>query len=173
MRRVSLIATRAPLAWSAALGIAAAAMLVPANMLPVMTMYVPGQPATDTTIYTGIITLYERGMWALAAIVFTASILVPFGKLLGLAWLLLGARRGPGRQSRRLTRVYGVLDFIGRWSMLDVFLVAIFSGLVQFGALATVQPRAGIGAFALAVVLTMLATQAFDPHLLWNQRDRP
>ena len=166
----SFFTARTSLAWSAALALAAAAMLVPANLLPVMTMYVPGRSADDTTIYSGIVTLYERDMWGLAVIVFTASILVPFAKLLGLTWLLLAAWRGAGRQGRRLTRLYGALEFIGRWSMLDVFLVSLLCGLVQFGAFATVEPRPGIVAFAVAVVLTMLATQSFDPHLLWATR---
>jgi paraquat-inducible protein A len=76
-------------------------------------------------------------------------------------------RRDPGN-ARRLTRLYAALDFIGRWSMLDVFLVAFLTGLVQFGELSTVAPRGGIVAFAAAVILTVFATQAFDPRILWQ-----
>ena len=79
----------------------------------------------------------------------------------------MAPRRGDPGQSRRLTRVYAALDFIGRWSMLDVFLAAFLTGLVQFGGLSTVTPRSGIVAFAAAVVLTVLATRAFDPRILW------
>ncbi len=170
MMPLAAIVSRAPLAWTAALAAAAAAMLVPANLLPVMSMYVPGRAAGDTTIFAGIVSLYERGMWGLAAIVFTASIAVPFAKLFGIAILLTAAQRGAGPHARLLTKLYNTLNLIGRWSMLDVFLVALFSGLVQFGAFGTVEPRPGIGAFAVAVVLTMLSMQAFDPHLLWMRR---
>ena len=153
------------LARSAALALAASVMLVPANILPVVSTNTGGLPRTDT-IMSGIIGLWDDGMWAIAAIVFVASILIPLLKLIGLGWLLLAARwRTPRR--RGLTRLYAALDFIGRWSMLDVFLVAFLSGAVQFGALATIEPRSGILAFAAAVVLTVLATDAFDSRSLW------
>jgi paraquat-inducible protein A len=151
---------------AAALALAAAVMLVPANLLPVLNTNTTGQPRTDT-IFSGIVSLWQDGMWGISAIVFIASILIPLLKLVGLAWLLFAVRRGPPRQARGLTRLYAVLDLIGRWSMLDVFLVAFLAGVVQFGVLATVEPRSGILAFALAVVLTVLATDAFDPRLLW------
>jgi paraquat-inducible protein A len=151
-----------------ALGLAAAVMLVPANLLPVIHTQTAGQIRTDT-IYSGVIELWEHGLWPLAAIVFIASFVVPIGKLVGLGWLLAAVRWGT-RHPARLTRWYARLDLIGRWSMLDVFLAAFLAGLVQFGALATVEPRPGLIAFAAAVVLTMLATRAFDPHRLW---DRP
>ena len=150
----------------AALALAAAVMLVPANLIPVISTNFAGQ-IRDDTIFSGIVVLWKQGLWGIAAIVFTASLLVPFLKLAGISVLLLAARRGPSRRARPLTRLYVTLDFIGRWSMLDVFLVAFLSGLVRFGSLATVAPRPGIVAFALAVVLTMLATQAYDPRVLW------
>lgn len=152
---------------AAAFATAAAVMLVPANLLPVLYSELPGQVRSDT-ILSGIMGLCEDGSWGVAAIVFTASILVPLLKLVGLTILLLATRQRPPRHRRTLTRLYALLDFIGRWSMLDVFLVAFLSGAVQFGALAKVQPRSGIIAFAAAVVLTMLATDAFDPHVLWQ-----
>ena len=99
---------------------------------------------------------------------FAASILIPLLKLAGLGWLLLSLRRGGARDARRQTRLYAALDFIGRWSMLDVFLVAFLTGLVQFGAFSTVEPRSGIVGLRAAVVLTVLATQAFDPRVLWR-----
>jgi paraquat-inducible protein A len=155
------------LANAAALALAAAVMLVPANLLPVITTHNAGADRTDT-IFSGTVQLWQHDLQAIAIIVFTASILIPFLKLAGLAWLLVSARR-TRRDSRRLTQVYSVLDFIGRWSMLDVFLVAFLSGIVQFGALASIEPRGGIVAFAVAVVLTVLATQAFDPRVLWRE----
>jgi paraquat-inducible protein A len=154
---------------AAALTFAAAVMLVPANVLPVLSTNTTGQPREDT-IFTGIVSLWQDGMGAIAAIVFIASILIPLLKLVGLTWLLLAVRHGPPRNARGLSRVYLVLDLIGRWSMLDVFLAAFLSGVVRFGVLASVEPRRGIIAFAIAVVLTVLATDAFDPRLLWMAR---
>lgn len=152
---------------AAALALAAAAMLVPANLLPVLSTESAGSNRTDT-IFSGVLALWRRGLWVIALIVFTASILIPMLKLVGLGWLLLQARRGPVVNPRRLTRIYAALDFIGRWSMLDVFLAAFLTGLIQFGEFSTVAPRSGIVAFAAAVVLTVLATWAFDPRILWK-----
>jgi paraquat-inducible protein A len=152
---------------AAALALAAAAMLVPANLLPILNTQISGLNRTDT-IFSGIVELWRQGLWAIAVIVFTASMLIPLLKLAGLGWLLLSTRPGATRDARRLTRLYAALEFIGRWSMLDVFLVAFLAGLVQFGAFSTVEPRSGIIAFAAAVVLTVLATQAFDPRALWR-----
>jgi paraquat-inducible protein A len=157
------------LASSAAFGLAAAVMLVPANLLPVLGTNTGYEARTDT-IFSGIVGLWNEGMWIIAAIVFVASILIPILKLLGLAVLLIAATRPRVRRRRLLTRVYTTLDFIGRWSMLDVFLVAFLAGVVKFGALATIEPRSGIIAFAAAVVLTVLATDAFNPRLLWPER---
>jgi paraquat-inducible protein A len=157
------------LANATALSIAAAVMLVPANFLPVLSTQNAGRTRTDT-IFSGVAELWRQDLWVLAAIVFVASIVIPVLKLAGLGWLLLQARRGAIRDARRLTRLYGALDFIGRWSMLDVFLVAFLSGLVRFGIFSTVEPRSGIIAFAIAVVLTVLATHAFDPRVLWRAR---
>jgi paraquat-inducible protein A len=154
-------------AQSAALAAAALVMLVPAYLLPVMHLGTLGLPPHDTTILSGVRQLWEDNLPALAAIVFTASFVVPILKLAGLAWLLFAARRPGARDPRRLVRLYGLIDFIGRWSMLDVFLVAFLSGAVRFGVLAGVQPRPGILAFGAAVLLTMLATHRFDPRTLW------
>ena len=157
---------------AAALALAAAVMLVPANFLPVLSTNSGGQARTDT-ILSGIIGLWNDGMWAIAAIVFVASILIPLLKLAGLAWLLVAARRRALKSRRGLTKLYAALDLIGRWSMLDVFLVAFLAGVLQFGSLATIEPRSGIVAFAAAVVLTVLATDAFDPRLLWAETEAP
>jgi paraquat-inducible protein A len=152
---------------SAALALAAALMLVPANLLPVLSTESSGSNSSNT-ILSGSVELWRSGLWGLAAIVFTASIIIPVLKLAGLGWLLVSTRRGVPGDRRRLTRVYAAIDFIGRWSMLDVFLAAFLTGLVQFGEFSTVTPRAGIVAFASAVVLTVLATRAFDPRVLWT-----
>lgn len=153
----------------AALAIAAAAMLVPANLLPIVETRLAGEARSDT-IWSGVVELYETGLWPLAGIVFLASFVIPIFKLAGLGGLLLAVRRQESRprRLRAWTRLYVVIDGIGRWSMLDVFLVAFLAGVVRFGAPASVVPRVGIVAFAAAVVLTMLATRAFDPRLLWQ-----
>lgn len=157
----------------AAFAIAAAFMLVPANLLPILDTQMAGDARVDT-IWSGIVELYETGLWPLAVIVFTASLVIPIFKLAGLGWLLFSVHRGvPEHARRRLTRLYATLDVIGRWSMLDVFLVAFLTGVVRFGAPAMVTPRPGVVAFASAVVLTILATRAFDPRLLWNPHSLP
>ncbi|HEY1763309.1 MAG TPA: paraquat-inducible protein A [Opitutaceae bacterium] len=153
---------------AAALAVSAAFMLVPANILPVLSTETPGENRTDT-ILSGALELWRSGLWGVAVIVLLASIVIPFLKLVGLAWLLYNARNGPPRNPRRLTRIYAIVDFIGRWSMLDVFLAALLAGLIRFGELADVQPQSGIIAFGLAVVLTVLANQAFDPRVFWPQ----
>ena len=152
---------------AAALATVAAVTLVPANVFPVMHMENAGNSSADPTIFGGVKLLWDEGLWGLGAIVFTASILVPLLKLFGVAWLLWSAPRATPVQSRRLIRLHTIIEGIGRWSMLDVFLVAFLSGAVRFGSLATIEPRSGIIAFATAVVLTMLATQAVDLRQLW------
>jgi paraquat-inducible protein A len=153
---------------AAALALAAALMLVPANVLPVLDTQTSGNNRSDT-IFSGATQLWHNGLWAIAAIVFTASIVIPFLKLAGLGWLLLKTRSPRPHNVRTLTRIYAAIDFIGRWSMLDVFLAAFLTGLVQFGEFSSVQARSGIAAFAAAVVLTVLATQAFDPRTIWKK----
>ena len=157
---------------AAAFALAAAAMLVPANVLPIMKMETLGHVQADT-ILSGVALLWHEGMWGIAAIVFTASLLVPILKLFGLGLLLQAVRRPRHGSRRLLTRVYTFVHFIGRWSMLDVFLIAFLSGAVRFSGLARVEARPGALAFAAAVVLTMLATAAFDPRLLWDDPPAP
>ncbi|MEO5957677.1 MAG: paraquat-inducible protein A [Opitutaceae bacterium] len=172
MNTETTVADRRKRTRSIALACAAAIMLVPANVLPILHTQTPGQARTDT-IFSGIVGLYKSGLWAIGAIVFTASVLIPALKLLGLAWLQWATRCGaPVRNPRGLTQLYSALRFIGRWSMLDVFFVAFLSGAVRFGLFANVEPRPGIFAFAAAVVLTVLATAAFDPRTLWPKISR-
>lgn len=152
-----------------ALAVAAAAMLGPAYLLPVMSVERLGHAHADT-IFSGVWKLWHQGMWGLALIVFTASLLVPVLKLTGLAFLL-AATRWPGLAPvARLERLHAVLHLVGRWSMLDIFLIAFLCGIVRFGGLASIEARPGAVAFACVVVLTMLATAAFDPQIL---RDAP
>lgn len=150
-----------------ALSVAAAVMLVPANLLPVMDIQILGR-SEPNTILSGVITLWTSGLWPLAAIVFIASFVVPLFKLISL-WILLRAARGHWPDHRRgLTKLYRIIRFIGRWSMLDVFLVAFLTGLVQLHPLVAIPAGAGIFSFGTSVVLTVLATLTFDPRLMWD-----
>ena len=155
------------LARSAAFALAGLIMLVPANVLPVISTNLMGQARTDT-IWSSVVALHEDGLWGIALIVFVASIVVPLLKLAGLALLLQAVHTGASSHRHGLTRLYGFVKFIGRWSMLDVFLVAFLTGAVQFGLMASVRPEPGVIAFAAAVVLTIFATESFDPRLLWD-----
>ena len=155
-------------AW--ALLIAAIALYVPANTLPMMTTSSLYGSQSDT-IMSGILFLWEDGAWHLALIVFVASILVPLAKMIGLLLLLLSVQFDWNWRPLERARLYRVLDAIGRWSMLDIFVVALLSTVVQLSALASVGPGPGALAFAVVVVLTMAATSSFDPRLLWDPVD--
>ncbi len=150
-----------------ALLIAAYVLYLPANLLPVMETRSLFDVQRDT-IMSGVAYLWTSGSWVLAIIVFTASIAVPLLKLLSLTALLLGVRmKAPGDRLAR-ARLYRLLELIGRWSMLDVYVIAILVALVQAQSLATILPGPGVLAFAAVVVLSMLATMAFDPRLIWD-----
>ncbi len=155
-----------------ALVIAACIMYFPANLLPVMiTTSFPGEEQQDT-IMSGIIYFWVSGSWVLAIIVFIASFLVPLFKLAVMVLLLITAQRHSSWRLMERARLYRVVEVIGRWSMLDVFVVSLLTGLVQIKGFATVQPGAGIAAFAAVVVLTMLASMSFDPRLTWDAAGR-
>ena len=148
--------------------LAAAAMLyLPANLLAVMHVVSFGRSQTDT-IMSGVIGLASSGMWPLAALVFFASVTVPLLKLIGLTTLLLATRRGAARGLRQRTRLYRIVDSIGRWSMIDVFMIAILTALVRMGVIASVIPGPAAVAFCAVVILTVLAAASFDPRLMWD-----
>ena len=150
-----------------ALVIAAAICYVPANVLPVLTTTAFGSTESDT-IMGGVIFLYVSGSWPLALIVFVASVMIPLGKLVALAYLLITVQRGSIRHSHQRTRIYYLVEFVGRWSMLDVFVDAFVVALVQLQPLMSVEPGLGVVFFMAVVVLTMLAAQSFDPRLIWD-----
>lgn len=150
-----------------ALLFAAAMMLVPANLLPVMTVTKLGKGSPDT-IYSGIVKLIAADMWGLAMIVLFASLVVPTLKLVSLAFLLRSVQSRSAWRPQDRTMLYRVTEWIGAWSMVDVFLVGVLSGLVSLGVLATVEPGIGATFFAAAVILTMLAALSFDPRLIWD-----
>lgn len=148
--------------------IAATILYIPANLLPVMHRTLLFETESDTII-SGVIELWNAGSWDLAVIVFTASIVVPILKIGTLGFLLVTTQRGSARGRRERTRLYRIIEFVGHWSMLDVFVVALLVTLVHFGILAQVRPGGGIIAFGAVVVLTMLASQSFDPRLIWDE----
>jgi len=147
--------------------IAACIMYIPANLLPVMiTRTLFG--AQYDTILSGVIYFWVSGAWGLAAIVFIASFLVPLFKLAVLLLLVVLAQRRSNWRRRERAKLYHIIEIIGRWSMLDVFVVSLLTGLVQIQGFAVITAGVGIAAFGAVVVLTMLASLSFDPRLTWD-----
>ena len=153
-----------------ALLITAAILYIPANVLPIMTVNSFGKGQPDT-IMSGVITLVENGMAPIAIVVFVASILVPTFKLVGIALLLYSVQRHQPMSARQRILMYRFIEWIGRWSMLDIFVIAILVAVVRFGSLASVEPGVGAVAFASVVILTMLAALTFDPRLIWDNTE--
>ena len=152
-----------------ALVIAAAICYIPANTLPVLSTTTLGSTDSDT-IMGGVVFLYNSGSWPLALIVLIASVMVPLGKLVALVYLLITVQRGSITNNRERTRLYRMVEFIGRWSMLDVFVDTFTVALVQLSPLMSVEPGPGVVFFAAVVVLTMIAAESFDPRLIWDSQ---
>lgn len=151
--------------------LAAAILYIPANVLPIMTYSTLGDVGTDT-IFSGVVELIAAGLYGIAFIVFTASIAVPILKLVVLAYLIIAVHYRVRIGTKHRAFLYRMTEFIGRWSMVDVFVVTIFVAIVQFGFVYTVEAEGAIIAFGAVVVLTMIAAETFDPRLLWDARDR-
>jgi paraquat-inducible protein A len=150
-----------------ALVIASCILYVPANVLPIMeTSSLFG--AQRDTILSGIVFLLHSGSWDLALIVFVASIVVPLSKLAALTYLLLSVHRRSRWQPLQRTRMYRVVEFVGKWSMLDIYVVALLATVVKFKSLADISAAPGAVAFGAVVVLTMFAAHSFDPRLVWD-----
>jgi paraquat-inducible protein A len=150
-----------------ALTLAAALLYVPANLYPVLETQTLNRIESDT-ILQGVALLWHGGSWLLALLVFFASIVVPLLKLMALTLLVIAVKVGMRGHRLQLARLYRLVEFVGRWSMLDIYVVGILIALVHLRALASIQAGPGAVAFAAVVVLTMLAAQAFDPRLLWD-----
>ncbi|MDH3446302.1 MAG: paraquat-inducible protein A [Deltaproteobacteria bacterium] len=150
-----------------ALVIAGAICFIPANLLPVLSTTTLGSAHAET-IMGGVMFLYTSGSWPLALIVLIASVMIPIGKLLALGYLLITVQRGYPGGRRERTQLYRMVRFIGRWSMLDVFVITFTVALVQLQPLMYVQPGSGVVFFAAVVLLTMLAAESFDPRLIWD-----
>lgn len=167
---------RKPFAFRATAALVAAAFLlyIPANALPVLTLVSFGHEQSNTII-TGVLELIRNQLWPLALIVFLASIVVPLLKLCGLTWMLLATYQGSRRTLVARTRFYRLIDTVGSWSNIDIFVAAVLVALLQFGAIAQARAGAGLTAFAAVVILTMIATRTFDTRLMWDaqQGDEP
>jgi paraquat-inducible protein A len=153
--------------------IAAYILYIPANVLPIMeTSSLFG--AQDDTIMSGIVYLWHSGSWDLALVVFVASIMVPLLKLIAMTVLLISVQRRSTWQPVQRTKLYRIVELVGRWSMLDIYVVSILAALVQIGALATINAGPAALAFGAVVVLTMFSAMEFDPRLIWDplQKER-
>jgi paraquat-inducible protein A len=154
-----------------ALVMAAAILYIPANLLPVMTVVYFGRGEPDT-ILSGVKELIAAGMWPVALLVFFASITVPVLKLIGLTFLLVTVQRGSTWRRRDRSLLYRIIEGIGRWSMVDIFMISILVALVNLGAVATIVPGAGAICFAAVVILTMFASMSFEPRLIWDAQEK-
>jgi paraquat-inducible protein A len=150
-----------------ALIIAAAILYIPANYYPVLTVMQLGS-GMPSTILGGVEELLKSGLYPLAALVFVASIAVPMLKLVGLSLMLIATQTGNGRWLRDRTVLYHIVRFIGRWSMIDIFMESLLGALVVFGSVITIEPGVGALAFCAVVILTMFAAETFDPRLMWD-----
>jgi paraquat-inducible protein A len=155
------------LARTAAFSLAALILYVPANVYPILYMDYYGA-RSESTVWDGCVTLFLDGQWLVAVVVFLASILIPLFKLLGLFSLVLTTKYKTGLLRHERTWIHRIIEVIGPWAMLDVFLLAALVALVKLGQLATVLPGPGLLAFTLVVVFTVLASTSFDPKLIWR-----
>jgi paraquat-inducible protein A len=154
-----------------ALTLTALILLIPANLLPIMTVFQFGE-GQSSTIMAGVILLLHHGMIPIALIVFVASIAVPFLKITGIIVLLLSVQLNWQVSPRQRTLMYRMVEYIGKWSMLDIFVIAILAKLVAMGKIATIEGNIAAVYFGLAVVMTMLAAMVFDQRLIWDEMDR-
>lgn len=155
-----------------ALVIAAFIMYIPANMLPITTMTSMGKTQSDT-IMSGVIYFVITGSWPLALIIFIASIVVPLAKLLILSFLLISVQKKSAWRPKDRTRLYRFTEAVGRWSMLDIYVVSLMVALINFGPMASASAGPGALAFASVVIITMFAAMSFDPRLIWDSMESP
>ncbi|MFD1880643.1 paraquat-inducible protein A [Paracoccus pacificus] len=144
---------------------------IPANLFPMLRTdtFAGLNGNTESTIVGGVFELLNYGSWFVALIVFVASVIIPISKFVAIVWLArVAGYPATIRDAHKRLRLYEVVDFIGRWSMIDVFVVAILSALVQLGFVASIHPGPAAVCFALSVAFTMLSAQSFDPRLIWR-----
>lgn len=153
-----------------ALVLAAIVFYIPANVLPITTVTSFGKKHTDT-IMSGVIYFISTGMWPIALVIFVASVLVPLLKLLVLSYLSFSVQRKSKWRPVDRTRLYRIAEVVGRWSMVDVYVVTILVALVNLGALATIEAGPAAVYFCGVVIITMFAAMSFDPRLIWDQME--
>jgi paraquat-inducible protein A len=147
--------------------LAAMILYIPANVLPVTDTHTLVGAETDT-IMAGVVFLWTSGSWPLAVVVFVASIMVPMLKIIALMLLLVSVQKRSVWQPAQRTRLYRLVELVGRWSMLDIYVITFLVALVQLRALATIRAGPAAACFGAVVVLTMCATMSFDPRLIWD-----
>ncbi|WP_085812860.1 paraquat-inducible protein A [Geoanaerobacter pelophilus] len=150
-----------------ALVIASYILYIPANLLVMMETGSLINYRKDT-IVSGVVHLWKTGSWMIAVIVFIASVAIPVLKLFSLTFLLISVQRRSTWRPRQRTRLFRLLEAVGRWSMLDIYVVTLLAALVQLGSLAVVKAGPAAVAFGAVVILTMFATMQFDPRLIWD-----
>jgi paraquat-inducible protein A len=150
-----------------ALVIAAIIFYFPANLLPITVTTYLGSAQRDT-IVSGVLYFMHSGSWGIALIIFVASIVVPIAKLAILCGLLLSVQRQSHWRLKERSQLYRIIEIVGRWSMLDVFVVTVMVALVRLGYLSTIEAGPGVIYFAAVVVITMIAAMTFDPRLMWD-----
>lgn len=150
--------------------IAAFIMYIPANTEPMMRTTSLGSESADT-IMSGVIYFLSHGDWHLALVIFAASVMLPLLKIIAIGYILISIQRGSTRRKMEKTRLYRIAEILGKWSMLDIFVVGLMVMLVQLGQLTTIDPGPACIAFALVVILTMFAEEALDPKLIWDQQE--
>lgn len=156
------------LQWTMALLVTSIILYLPANILPIMITDLLGDKM-PSTILAGVILLWSEGSYPVAMVIFIASIMVPTLKMIAIAWLCWDAKGHGRRDSERMHLIYEVVEFVGRWSMIDVFVIAVLSALVRMGGLMNIYPAMGALMFALVVIMTMFSAMTFDPRLSWDR----
>jgi len=153
-----------------ALAVTAALLYIPAMTLPIMTTVSLGKPM-DSTVIGGVVILWKMGSYPIAAVIFIASVCVPISKLIALTVLCWFARYGSRAYAQQHTVLYRVTELVGRWSMIDVFVVAILVALIKLGDVLSFYPGVAALTFASVVIVTMVAAETFDPRLIWDREE--
>tara|TARA_R110002072_G_scaffold93529_1_gene207226 strand:- start:302 stop:811 length:510 start_codon:yes stop_codon:yes gene_type:complete len=154
-----------------ALLITATVLYIPANIYPIMITDQFGT-SVESTILGGVVLLINLGSWPVAVVIFVASVMVPMAKFFALYYLSWSVHQRPASGQRQRTLLYTLTELIGKWSMVDVFVVAILVALVHLGGLLVIRPGIAAMSFAGVVILTMLAAHSFDPRLLWDKEQQ-
>jgi len=151
--------------------IAAFIMYIPANTEPMMRTTALGNEEADT-IMSGVLYFLSAGEWYLALVIFAASVMLPLLKIIAIGYILISIQRGASSRLEEKSNLYKLAEILGKWSMLDIFVVGLMVMLVQLGNLTSIDPGPAVIAFALVVILTMFAEEALDPKLIWDQTEK-